>query len=462
MDIAGCFAPTSGRATFTVVGQQGVKGDPGPEGLHGPRGERGVKGEKGMKGTKGEEGVGLQGDTGLPGPIGPRGYPGPDGERGPVGHPGRDGPIGPRGYPGPDGVHGPHGPPGPPGLRGRQGPPGVSVLNLTEVQYKQLREELLKDLLKHCELAPTSCQVPSTSISTTSQAHTPTESMPQPTSTPQPTPSPEPLCEHIVTSCKELYQCNPALPSGYYNITTPQGAERVYCDMNTTNCSNITGGWTRAAYIDMTDESNTCPQGLNYTVESSTRMCTCSHTDYYDCSSVTFPTHEVPYTKVCGRARGYQYYGTYAFDNYHYRSKTLDSSYVSGLSVTYGSPRSHIWTFAAGGSQDYDGIASNCPCASPYPGPAAPPFVGENFFCESANTGLLEFKWYLDDPLWDSQGCDANSTCCDRGGPWFTTTLSQEVRDDIEVRMCSQSPLPFLPSYILRTLGVDELEIYIY
>ena len=105
--------------------------------------------------------------------------------------------------------------------------------------------------------------------------------------------------EHVATSCKELYQCNPVLPSGYYNITTPQGAKRVYCAMNTTNCGNITGGWMRAAYIDMTNESNTCPQGLTYTVVNSTRMCSRSHTGYYDCSSVTFPTHGVPYTVCC-------------------------------------------------------------------------------------------------------------------------------------------------------------------
>ena len=116
------------------------------------------------------------------------------------------------------------------------------------------------------------------------------------------------LYERTSSSCKELYQCNPALPSGYYNITTPQGVERVYCDMNTTNCGNITGGWMRVAYIDMTDENNTCPQGLTYTVASSTHMCTRSLTGQNVCSSLTFPTHGVPYTKVCGRARGYQYY----------------------------------------------------------------------------------------------------------------------------------------------------------
>ena len=377
------------------------------------------------------------------------------------GLPGKDGHNGTDGEQGPPGPQGPTGPSGP---QGPAGPPGA--MNYTERQ--QVKEEILATLREEmfmqnccnlsCELVATSCQMPSTAISTTSQANTLTESVPQPTSTPEPTPSPEPLCEHVITFCKELYQCNPALSSGYYNITTPQGVERVYCDMNTTNCGNITGGWMRAAYIDMTDESNTCPQGLNYTVVNSTRMCTRSHTDYINCSSVTFPTHRVPYTKVCGRARGYQHYATVAFYDYHYAGRTsLNSSYVSGLSVTYGSPRSHIWTFAAGPSKDYHYTCCNCPCTSPSPGPTAPPFVGENFFCESGKAGPAEIhQWYLDDPLWDSQGCTANSTCCDRGGPWFTTTLSQEVSDDMEVRMCSHH------SSFYENLGVDELEIYIH
>ena len=82
--------------------------------------------------------------------------------------------------------------------------------------------------------------------------------------------------------------------------------------------------------------------------------------------------------------------------------------------------------------------------------------MGENIFCESGNSGPRDDHWYLDDPLWDSQGCASGSTCCDRGGPWFTTTLSHEVSDDIEVRMCSYNSL------LYENLGVDELEIYIY
>ena len=84
VNITGCFAPTSGRATFTVVGQQGVRGDPGPEGPHGPRGERGVRGTRGEKGVKGEEG-GPQGPVGPVGPQGPVGAPGLDGSPGPPG-----------------------------------------------------------------------------------------------------------------------------------------------------------------------------------------------------------------------------------------------------------------------------------------------------------------------------------------------------------------------------------------
>ena len=242
VDIKGCLAPTSGRATFTVVGQQGVKGSPGPVGPQGTRGERGLRGKKGVKGAKGEEDVGLRGHPGLPGPIGLQGHPDPNG------------------------AHGPHGPPG------------------------------------------------------------------------------------LPTSCKVLYQCNPALPSGYYNIVTPQGVERVYCEMDTSNCGNITGGWMRTAYIDMTDPGNTCPENLTYTVQSSTRMCRSSHTSA-GCTSVTFPTHMTPYTKVCGRARGYQFYSPDGFDH---GGRNIESNYVDGLSVTYGSPRNHIWTFAAGLSKGYN------------------------------------------------------------------------------------------------------------
>ena len=360
---------------------------------------------------------------GLPGRDGRDGQPGRDGATGPSGRDGRDGLPGTSCTAGGPGVQGPPGLNGTDGPQGPKGPPGA--LNYTEQQ--QLKEEILTMVREEIRMLNCcSATQPGLQCSGTSE-------------------------DNPATSCKEIYECNPTAPSGYYWVRNATGQLQVFCDMDTTNCGNITGGWMRVAHIDMTDPGNICPENLTYTVQSSTRMCSwLSHTGG-GCASVTFLAHRVPYTKVCGRARGYQYASPNGFYHSH-NGQTIERYYVHGVSVTYGSPRNHIWTFADGASKDYNYPNHNCPCAV-YPGPAAPPSVGENYFCESGNTGPFKQQWHLDDPLWDSQGCVANSTCCDRGGPWFTTTLSQEVSDDIEVRMCIGSDI--------EVIGVDQLEIYI-
>ena len=82
--------------------------------------------------------------------------------------------------------------------------------------------------------------------------------------------------------------------------------------------------------------------------------------------------------------------------------------------------------------------------------------MGENYFCESGDVGTSQNgQWYFDDPLFDSQGCPAGSTCCNRGGPWFSTSADQEVNDDIEVRIC------FYHDSTNDDLGLEHLEIYI-
>ena len=70
--------------------------------------------------------------------------------------------------------------------------------------------------------------------------------------------------------------------------------------------------------------------------------------------------------------------------------RDINSYYVDGMSITYGSPRKHIWTYAVGLSDDhnYNGVY-NCPCAK-YPGTAPPSFVGDHYYCESGNTGAFE------------------------------------------------------------------------
>ena len=148
VNVTGCLAPTSGRATFTVVGQQGVKGDPGPEGPHGPRGKRGIRGTRGEKGVKGEEG-------------------GPQGPVGPVG---------------------PQGPVGAPGLNGSPGPPGT----VPDAVIEQLRAGILEEVLK---------LLPCKGF----------------------------FINNPATSCKEIHDCDPTAPSGYYWVNTTTGVREVFC-----------------------------------------------------------------------------------------------------------------------------------------------------------------------------------------------------------------------------------------
>ena len=50
------------------------------------------------------------------------------------------------------------------------------------------------------------------------------------------------------------------------NKQPQQEVRRVYRDMNTPECGDKDGGWRQVAYIDVTNGSNTCLEGLNYTV----------------------------------------------------------------------------------------------------------------------------------------------------------------------------------------------------
>ena len=85
------------------------------------------------------------------------------------------------------------------------------------------------------------------------------------------------------------------------------------------------------------------------------------------------------FNNISGQAVGYQKGSTDAFHLWNATTRdSINSYFVEGVSITYGSPRKHIWTYAVGLSDDYNhnGI-SNCPCAK-YPGPAPPSFVGDH------------------------------------------------------------------------------------
>ena len=157
------------------------------------------------------------------------------------------------------------------------------------------------------------------------------------------------------------------------------------------------------------------------------------------CEGVTYSTGSEWYDQVCGRIIGYQS-GT--SDAFRGSSRSIDTSYLDGVSVTHGSPRQHIWSFA-GGLDEESSVhsASSCGCVTGSTNENhIPSFVGQNYFCESGitqwDTRTFVF-WPNGDPLWDGQGCGPTSSCCTfNSPPWFNVQLSSPTTDDIEVRIC--------------------------
>ena len=199
------------------------------------------------------------------------------------------------------------------------------------------------------------------------------------------------------------------------------------------------GSWYEVLRVDMSDANSKCPDGwVEKTVEG-VRVCGRGEVSK-GCKSAFLCNSIMDYTKVCGRAIGYQYGHTDAFAP---RSKNINQAYVDGLSITYGSPRKHIWTYAAAvreGLSTY--ISSNCPCWSSninLPSGTPPPsFVGNNWYCESGNPKMEHpHQLFSKDPLWDGKDCEG--TCCSNGKspPWFSVTLPHSTNEDIEARLCS-------------------------
>ena len=204
-----------------------------------------------------------------------------------------------------------------------------------------------------------------------------------------------------------------------------------------------TWGWRRAVYLDMTDPNTNCPSGWNMTGYSK-RSCGRASSSLLSCDSVFFSVTGGPYSQVCGRIRAYQYGWPDAFYGYNYGGQTtIDSAYVSGVAVMYGSPQRHIWTFANGAWENdaaTNSYGSMCPCDISRENNMIPLFVGEDYFCESGyvyGSGIPAYILHSNDPLWDGRDCHSNSTCCSlHNPPYFTKTLNQTTTDDLELRIC--------------------------
>ena len=184
----------------------------------------------------------------------------------------------------------------------------------------------------------------------------------------------------LPTSCQQLRQLQPNSPSGYYILAGTSGTYLKYCTL----CGSG-GGWTRLAYLDMSNSAQSCPSGFQLYNVTGVRACGRPGSSA-SCVSVQFPSNGISYSQICGRVTGYQYHSTNAFDrSLGSDNGNLNSYYVDGVSITHGSPRQHVWTFAAGitGSSLND-PSYICPCISGST-ESVPSFVGSHYYCESGN-----------------------------------------------------------------------------
>ena len=261
----------------------------------------------------------------------------------------------------------------------------------------------------------------------------------------------------LPTSCKEIKERQPLSPSGVYLLANNNLTYAAYCNMDELCGSGE--GWTRLAYLDMSDATQNCPHGFGLYQSGGVRACGRYNSSVASCVSVTYPSNGISYSQICGRVTGYQFGapGAVYQPTSSYRSD-LNSFYVDGVGITRGSPRQHVWTLMAGYSEASSSISGSCPCNNGST-VSVQSFIGNNYFCESGNhvSGWYA-TLYTSDPLWDGQGCGSlESPCCNVPGiPWFHRDYgSNTTTDYIELRVCANglaanedSPVSYYEIYV--------------
>ena len=222
------------------------------------------------------------------------------------------------------------------------------------------------------------------------------------------------------------------------------------------------GLWRRVVYLNMSEPSQQCPSNWSEYRSNGVRACRRqpSSGSMASCYSVFFSTG-YQYSSVCGRVLGYQLGTVDAFtdptspgfvNNARTIDATIDGAYLDGVSITHGTPRNHIWSYAAGSDPKWPKYS--CPCIDDYMGPGPQPFVGNHYFCESGNGNPTEIA--PNDKLWDGLMCINEGTCCtNKTLPWFIRELPNPTSDDIEVRICGDEGTDN------EGTPVEQVEVYV-
>ena len=185
------------------------------------------------------------------------------------------------------------------------------------------------------------------------------------------------------------------------------------------------GSWTRVAFLNMSDPTQQCPS--NWALSRQVRGCGRKTQGRVTCDSVFYSVDQ-SYSKICGRINAYQVGGTDAFYSFFpLRQTSLDTAYI--VVASYEQDPSYVPTW-------------NCPCTNSNVSWSfqTPPFVNNDYFCNTGNTGPghnTEHIYTENGDLWDGEGCGATNDCCQfNNPPWFCTSLHQPTTDDLELRLC--------------------------
>ena len=213
-------------------------------------------------------------------------------------------------------------------------------------------------------------------------------------------------------------------------------------------------GWNKVAFLDMRDPNHSCPVQWRLYEEGGLRLCGMKTYSGAACDSLHFSTDGRVYSEVCGRIIGYQYGSPNGADYEVYSQKfsnSINEPYLDGVSVTYGRPRKHIWSF-------FEMFYTWKCCGKRHlNNTQSLGFIGS--FCDTGNIDNSEWEGtlFVNSTLWDGvAGCPASVTCCHaHSGPWFQTSLPAPTASDIEVRICSDqhtanedTPLELVEIYV--------------
>ena len=217
-------------------------------------------------------------------------------------------------------------------------------------------------------------------------------------------------------------------------------------------------GWTRVAFLDMSDTTQECPSEFRSYDTDGRRACGRKVNNGASCDGITFPV-DINYSEVCGRVYAFQYASPDGINPAnHPDHNNIEGPYLDGVSITQGSPRQHIWSFI-GSVFEVVSWSNTCPCNTGS-GVQVQSFIGDDYFCESGYSGPTNgwgLVFYSDDVLWDGKGCRSNEEpCCDVPGiPWFRKVFDSETSDDIELRICGEegtanedTPVVFYEIYV--------------